>query len=96
MHLEDEGMHWGCLRGVGGGMIAMGMFRHCVVCAPIFSMHRWHPLWFACTAHLEDRGIELAVGALGVAPGAGGALRGGGRLGGGGLGCTHAHTLPKG
>ena len=19
MHVEDEGMHWGCLRGVGGG-----------------------------------------------------------------------------
>ena len=56
-------------------MIAMGMFRYCVVCAPIFSMHRWHPLWFVCTTHLEDRGIELAVGALGVAPGAGGALR---------------------
>ena len=74
----------------------MGMFRYCVVCDPIFSMHRWHPLWFVCTAHLEDRGIELAVGILGVAPGAGGALRGGGRLGGGGLGCTHAHTLPKG
>ena len=73
-------------------MIAMGMFRCCVVCAPIFSMHRWHPLWFVCTAHLEDRGIELAVGALGVAPGAGGALRGGGRLGGGGAWGAHTPT----